>query len=473
MVRKGMFDTILNGTGGFLGQAWTFKDAEYIRITTGTPLALSQGRQPIVGNWGQFNTWPGEYAGGVDAALLGSGTTYLGQAWFFKGDTYVRYDLASDKVVKPRTQISAGWSFPASFNSGIDVALPGVGSFTGQAWFFRDDEYMRYDLEHDTLLKGPEKIANGWGSGSWPSQFVGGIDTAVYNTSLNVVFMRGAIAIEYDMSNDTIVDGPFWIQDRYPDLVNALYPADIHWGVDSISPANEPAGTFGRLYDFVVHRTGMQPRFWGRYLSNLAAGEVTYLHNLGVRVLPIYNGAGPVSVAGGRASGQQDATNAINQATSAGVPGGVTIYGDIEPGWSPSQDWFLGWWETFAPSQYYDGIYCNPIVGNPFRTAFEGAFDQRPVQTPPLTDDSYLWSQQPQVPNLAGNRGCPTGRIGRSNAWAPALPTRSQNTVGLWQFKINCLPFPGTPDVAAGFTGNGKIDNDLATGFALDRMWSP
>ena len=86
-IRKGLFDTVLNATGAFLGQAWAFNDGEYVRINTDSSLSLSQGRKPIVGNWGQFNTWPGEYAGGVDAALLGSGPMYNGQAWFFKDDT--------------------------------------------------------------------------------------------------------------------------------------------------------------------------------------------------------------------------------------------------------------------------------------------------------------------------------------------------------------------------------------------------
>jgi hypothetical protein len=472
MVRKGLFDTILNGTGAFLGQAWIFKDSEYIRIDTATPLTLTQGRKPIVGNWGRSNTWPGEYAGGVDAALLGSGTTFLGQAWFFEGDTYVRYDLASDEVVKPRTKIADGWNFPGAFRSGIYAALPGTGAtFTGQAWFFRDDQYIRYDLEHDTVLKGPTRINDGWGRGSWPAQFAGGIDAAVYTKDLTVVFVRGAMALEYDMSNDTIIDGPYWLQDRNAEIVNALYPADIHWGVDSLSPANQPAGAFGTLYDFVVRRTGMQPRFWGRYLSSIGPAEVPFLHDRDVLVLPIYNGAGPASVAGGRANGRNDATKAINQATAVGVPANLAVYGDIEPNWAPSGDWLLGWWETFAPSPYFEGLYGNPIPGNPFRTAFETAFDQRPVQVPPLTTATLLWSQQPQVPNLGGNQGCPTGRIARSHAWAPAVPTRSADTVCLWQFKINCLPFPGTSNVAAGFTGNGKIDNNLATELALDRMW--
>lgn len=467
--RKGLFDTVLNGTAQFLGQAWVFKDGDYVRFGTGGPMAPTQGRKPIVGNWGQFNSWPAGYASGVDAALLGSGPTYNGQAWFFKDDTYVRYDLASDAVVKPVTAISAGWQLPARFAAGVDAALPGIGQYTGRAWFFCGEEYVQYDLENDTVLVGPAAISQGWGSGAWPRQFVGGVDAAFYNASLNAVFVRGGMAIEYDMSADRVLDGPFWVEDRFADLVGALYPAGVHWGVDSISRADEQQGATGSLYDFVVRRMGLQPRFWGRYLSGLTAGEVDFLHGLGVKVLPIYNGAGPASVSGGRANGAGDAAAAIAQATLAGVPPNTIVYGDVEPGWNPSVEWLLGWWEAFGPSLFFDGIYCNPIPGNPFRAAFESAFDQRAAQN--ITADTYLWSQQPQVPNLVGNRGCPTGRIARSNAFTPTLPTRSAQTVGLWQFKINCLPFPGGADVSAGFAGNGKIDNDLATSVAFDRMW--
>jgi len=35
-VRKGLFDTILKGTGSFLGQARAFRDGEYVRIATGS-----------------------------------------------------------------------------------------------------------------------------------------------------------------------------------------------------------------------------------------------------------------------------------------------------------------------------------------------------------------------------------------------------------------------------------------------------
>lgn len=44
-IRRGLFDTVLNGTCAFLGQAWAFKDGQYVRIATTTPLTLTQGRQ--------------------------------------------------------------------------------------------------------------------------------------------------------------------------------------------------------------------------------------------------------------------------------------------------------------------------------------------------------------------------------------------------------------------------------------------
>jgi len=161
----------------------------------------------------------------------------------------------------------------------------------------------------------------------------------------------------------------------------------------------------------------VRPAFWGRYLDALTPQEANFIRQASCKILPIYRGAIPTSVAGGFLAGVADANNAILQATDKGVPAGVTIYADIEPGWVSSRDWFIGWWITFAFSTFNEGIYFNSQAVSPFDQPYRDAFVLRSTITsqpqvavlpqvlglPPGTNplrDTFLWAQFPQVPAL-------------------------------------------------------------------------
>ena len=254
-----------------------------------------------------------------------------------------------------------------------------------------------------------------------------------------------------------------------------------HWGVDSLNPASSVLGIKGRptLFDYVCDQAGRVPAFWGRYITaltftkngnkikfpKLEKAEIEFIFNKSkgtTRILPIYNLAWPgvTSLRGGAPQGENDARRAIGAASSLGIPGGVFLWCDIEPGWKTASAWYSGWWKVMLNSQYggRGGIYENPLkwnaanFGDPYRTALKGAFGF--VVQDPHSTARYLWSQQPCKTNIAA-KPIPTH-------FKPAELEGVPNATVIWQYAINCLHAGG---------GNGQVDFNMASDIGLSTMW--
>ncbi len=154
-------DAALKGEGKYAGKAYFFKGDQYLRydwnidaVDPGYPL-------PIAGNWPGI---PDSIARGIDAALNGEGK-YAGKAYFFKEGQYLRYDWNIDAVDSGYPlPIAGNWTgMPDSFSRGIDAALNGEGKYAGKAYFFKGDQYLRYDWNIDAVDSGyPLPIAGNW-----------------------------------------------------------------------------------------------------------------------------------------------------------------------------------------------------------------------------------------------------------------------------------------------------------------------
>jgi hypothetical protein len=93
-----------------------------------------------------------EFASGFDAVIHGVGQ-YLGIVWFFKGGQYVRYNLNHDVTEFGPVDIAAKWNdWPAAFADGVDFAFYGTGLHENHIYFFRGDQYIRYDLDSDRVV---------------------------------------------------------------------------------------------------------------------------------------------------------------------------------------------------------------------------------------------------------------------------------------------------------------------------------
>ena len=148
------FDAALNYESGkvyfFSGGNYLRYDVAADRVDDGYPL-------PIAGQW------PGlaeaGFAHRIDAALnWGNGKVY-----FFSGGNYVRYDMAADKV-DDGYPLPIARQWPGLAEAGFDADLDAAVNWgNGKIFFFKGDRYVRYDMATDTADDGyPLPIAGNW-----------------------------------------------------------------------------------------------------------------------------------------------------------------------------------------------------------------------------------------------------------------------------------------------------------------------
>jgi len=162
----GKLQASICGDDKFTGKGYFFSGDYYIRYDWNNDNVDIGYPKRIKDHW---HNWPSSFNGGIDAALCGDGP-FSGKAYFFKGNSYIRYDWGSDAVDPgyPKNIASHWHGWPNSFNGGIDAVLLGDGPFSGKAYFFKGDLYLRYDWSNDSVDSGyPKKIRDHWHN--WPN----------------------------------------------------------------------------------------------------------------------------------------------------------------------------------------------------------------------------------------------------------------------------------------------------------------
>jgi hypothetical protein len=154
---RGVDATLTGAIPQFEGHVWLFSGDQNLRYDPNADRIIIPA-QPIARNW----NLPPEFASGFDAAVHGVGE-YFGKAWFFKGSRYVRYDVRTD-VTEFEAAIAERWKgWPDAFAGGIDYAFYGSGPNDGhRITFFRGDTYIGYDLVADRVDEGPARAVDGW-----------------------------------------------------------------------------------------------------------------------------------------------------------------------------------------------------------------------------------------------------------------------------------------------------------------------
>jgi dienelactone hydrolase len=177
-------------------KAYLFKGGQYLRYSGDS--ADDGYPRPVAGNWPGFpRTWSG-----IDAAVNWGN----GKAYFFNGKQYLRYDISADKTDRgyPRP-IAGNWAgLPQTWSSsGIDAV---INWGNGKVLFFKGGEYLRYDISHDRADWGyPRPISDFVG---FPAAWSSGINAAVNWGNGKAYFFRGDEYLRYDISGGR-VDGAY------------------------------------------------------------------------------------------------------------------------------------------------------------------------------------------------------------------------------------------------------------------------
>ncbi len=190
------------------GKAYFFKGDQYVRYDVAGDRADPGYPLPIAGHWLGI-PWKDE----IDAVVNWNN----GKAYFFHGSEYARYDVANDKMDSgyPRP-ISSAW--PGLWPDGVDA---GVRWNTDVAYFFRGGEYIRYNVTQDKAEQGyPRPIAPNW-KGVWAD----GIDSVVVWNNGKAYFFKGNLYLRYDIAQDRADDG-------YPRQIPGFWPGVWGEGID-------------------------------------------------------------------------------------------------------------------------------------------------------------------------------------------------------------------------------------------------
>jgi Hemopexin len=226
----------------FAGPQYFRYDRVDDKVDDGYPL-------PIAGNWSGLAE--DGFADRIDAAInWGDGKLFL-----FRGDRYVRYDIAMDQADGGYPLPIAGyWSGfqEAGFASGVDAA---VNWGNGKAYFFQGGQYLRYDIKKDKVDSGyPLPIA-----GNWPGIAEAGftaIDAVGNWGDGTVYFFRGNQYLRYDIQKDKTDDGyPLPITGNWSGLAVNATTGPLGGAVDLFVPTNREVWLEGAEIIRSPHKT--------------------------------------------------------------------------------------------------------------------------------------------------------------------------------------------------------------------------
>ncbi|OWQ90894.1 hypothetical protein CDN99_12090 [Roseateles aquatilis] len=242
--------------------AYFFKGGNYVRYNLLSD-TVDVGAVPVATFWPRL---PPFFQQKVDAVLnWGNGKVY-----FFRDGRYLRYNLTTDRPDFDDASIAINWpTLPPAFQSKIDAA---VNWGNGIAYFFRRDQYVRYNIAADRVEFGPVTIASAWTA--LPAEFQRDLDAVVHWGNDRAYFFKGNRYLRYDTTSDTVDVGPTEIAVNWTALPTA-FQSNLESAVNWTQPCNlarlmESAGlsvievpgweTNGRPGDFapegiVIHHT--------------------------------------------------------------------------------------------------------------------------------------------------------------------------------------------------------------------------
>lgn len=222
-------------------QAYFIRGGSYVRYDLDADRADDGYPRPVTGGWSGLDGTG--FEDGVDAALdLGTGKVYL-----FKGDSYLRLDQLRNVVDGEVRPIAGNWPglAEAGFGDSLDSA---VNYGTGNAYFFKGGSYLRYDIAADAGdPEGARSTADDW-PGLADLGFADGIDATLNPGNGGVYFFQGDQYVRYDVAADRADDGyPLPVAGNWPGLDEAGFGSGLEaaWVKLSAAAAPPTGGTLG------------------------------------------------------------------------------------------------------------------------------------------------------------------------------------------------------------------------------------
>jgi glycerophosphoryl diester phosphodiesterase len=133
----------------------------------------------------------------IDAAVLWPD----GKGYFFKGNQYFIYEADDTVPLNYSRPVGSEWiGWPSDFFP-IDAAI--FWPPTGKAYFFKGDQYIRYNLSQyggsEGVDEGPTPIKNNWPglSEALGLDASSGLDAAIYWPNGNAYFFKGEQCVKY------------------------------------------------------------------------------------------------------------------------------------------------------------------------------------------------------------------------------------------------------------------------------------
>jgi hypothetical protein len=151
-------DAAVNGQGNFAGKLYLFSGDRYLSYDWANERVDDTYPRPILGQWGGF---PSNFCFNLDCAVTGRGR-YVGKAYFFKGDQYIRYNWTANEVDLSRTIAGSWLGLPPDFTTDLQAAMNGRGKYEGKLYFFKGNRYVRYDWDEERIDLGPLPIEYFW-----------------------------------------------------------------------------------------------------------------------------------------------------------------------------------------------------------------------------------------------------------------------------------------------------------------------
>ncbi|WP_299609289.1 hemopexin repeat-containing protein [uncultured Tateyamaria sp.] len=186
------------------------------RSCTPSPVpCIMDANEPNVCEYTKLHVGWGPFEENIDAAVFRGDT---GQTYFFGGAHYIRYsDIKDGRDTGYPRYIANGFSgLPLSFKLGIDAAL--WREDNEALYFFKGDEYVRFDKGSNTMKTGyPKKIKSRWKG--LPAHFQSDISAAFWRKSNDRIYLfKGAEYVRMEVTSSGIA-----MEDEYPKPIASVW----------------------------------------------------------------------------------------------------------------------------------------------------------------------------------------------------------------------------------------------------------